>query len=118
MGQKMNLNQLPNDTTDLLDTLIHNYPLLVKISGEDNVLTSVFRQDDVLDEDRRIANQLKMADWSSLNEAQSRQLVMLVDFMAVSTPDHQTAFWCDDIAKLAALLRKRFNTAYGRSVYA
>ncbi len=117
MGQEMNLSQLPRDTLVLLKQVLENYSRMTKADeGTLGFGTQYISHGCAADESLREA--VLESDWSHLDAPTSRKMVLVVDFMVVAFPDNHAFKWREDIAKLSSLLKKRFHSAFGKSVYA
>jgi len=114
----MNISHFPKDSLALLRALIDDYHCFSKQVDDRCLLTTQLATPNVASNEQDIVTHITHADWANLSEREACTLVQLVDFMNVARPDVSDHLWREEVAKLSALLRKRYSAAFGTSVYA
>ncbi|WP_158658010.1 hypothetical protein [Agarilytica rhodophyticola] len=109
----MKIDRLPEDKKHLIEQLVKNYYRLHKQENKDGwVVTENITPKPAYD------NQQVFNINQEFEECRARELIVMVDFMAVANPDNINTLWCNDVANIASYLRKHFYKAFGKSVYA
>jgi len=107
----MNLRDLDENRKRLIETTCEDYEHLVKIQDSEGWVVSEVKNKS---EKSAVSN---ICD-AELTKKEARDLITIIDFMQVAQCDQITCCWQSDTVKLLVLLKKRYFSCFGESVYA